>query len=238
MTSPTTVDEGGGIPGHRQTRPSTSAGVGATSLMPITLKGLSFLRSKSAPPTPREGMKIPVALEVDDGDRPVSDDGGGHADKDASGGVTTIPEGDTLGTDAGCAPLSATTLAAPVPVTANSSGGGIPAFEAVLVNRKRHLAGLGGSSGTTNTPATGVAGTSSTASLPAGGGVEGRARPMTSGNGRGTRFKSSPLGGVSGVGVIVAEKVKEDMGDGGNLRDEEDGTRIPDEKDKEGPDKV
>ena len=56
-----------------------------------------------------------------------------------------------------------------------------------------------------------------------------------SGSLKGTRFKSSPLGGGERGGVVVAERVKE-MGDEGRGGGGEEG-RIPDGKDKAGPDK-
>jgi metal transporter CNNM len=51
---------------------------------------------------------------------------------------------------------------------------------------------------------------------------------------KGTRFKSSPLGGFDSHGVVVAEKVKEDIRSQ-NVSQED--VRIPDDKDKVGPDK-
>jgi metal transporter CNNM len=51
---------------------------------------------------------------------------------------------------------------------------------------------------------------------------------------KGTRFKSSPLGGFDTHGVVVAEQVKADIRSQ-NVSQED--VRIPDDKDKVGPDK-
>lgn len=46
-----------------------------------------------------------------------------------------------------------------------------------------------------------------------------------------SKFKSSPLGGGERTGVVVAEKVKQDM------KGQEEDIRIPDEMNRTGPDK-
>jgi metal transporter CNNM len=58
---------------------------------------------------------------------------------------------------------------------------------------------------------------------------------MTTPSVKGTRFKSSPLGGFDKHGVVVAEQVKADIRSQ-NVSQED--VRIPDDKDKVGPDKT
>jgi metal transporter CNNM len=52
---------------------------------------------------------------------------------------------------------------------------------------------------------------------------------------KGTRFKSSPLGGFDRHGVVVAEQVKADIRSQDVSQED---VRIPDDKDKVGPDKM
>jgi metal transporter CNNM len=149
---------------------------------------------------------------------------------------------------AGLNPLG---LAASVPhVGANVSRSVSPApsLEAILLDRKRRLgAAASAPSGTLGTPATSTAAVNvpSVTVIGPGGVPPGAARNVPAAV-KGTRFKSSPLGGGERIGVVVAEQVKEKMGAGGGELDVSDietalGTeegRIADEKDKEGPDKL
>lgn len=107
-----------------------------------------------------------------------------------------------------------TRLATNVPSSQSRSGSPAPPLEAVLFERKRrlHAGGTGpspsGTSPSTPTPqgvintgllSSAVASLSQSApSAPASGGV---------GGSKGTKFKSSPLGGVERSGVVVAEQV-------------------------------
>jgi hypothetical protein len=155
----------------------------------MTFKGLSFLRSRSAPPTPWEERKMLIGVA---------------GDGDVAG--ENVPR---ISGEQGIVVSDATSVAAPVPVVA--SGPSAQALEALLLERKRR---------------------SSTTSLNLGGGV----RPM-SGSGRGMRFKSSPLAlaGKAKEGVVESFGAEEEEKE---EEEEEDGIRIPEEKDKEGPDKV
>jgi len=123
--------------------------------------------------------------------------------------------------------LAAPVSGVPGSVAASRSVSPAPSLEAILLDRKRRLAAAGGQS----SPPSAIV----TASLP-GPAVEIRpALPRVTTSGvKGTRFKSSPLGGFDRHGVVVAEKVKE------NIRSQnvsEEDVRIPDDKDKVGPDK-
>jgi len=113
-------------------------------------------------------------------------------------------------------------LVAPIP--RNTS------LEVILLDRKRRLTVA------SSTP-------NSTASLPLAPpplsgaiGATADAHQRTSGLAiaKGTRFKSSPLGGGDRSGVVVAEKVKEEMGVGRTKQQLNVEHRIPDPKEKEG----
>jgi len=224
-------------------------------LKPIALKGLSFLtnRSRSAPPTPRDKKlnlsvptspprstsppiaestsaqlaPLPVALEdtaenngqvppvflekaIDIPPPPIiildSHEIAGNDTKAKSSGVA--------------APASAM----PGSVTVSRSVSPAPSLKAILLDRKRRLAAAG-----SQTPPT-----IPSSSL----GPPLEIRPpnarVTTPNIKGTRFKSSPLGGFDRHGVVVAEQVKADI-QSQNIGQED--VRIPDDKDKVGPDK-
>jgi metal transporter CNNM len=100
-----------------------------------------------------------------------------------------------------------------------------PSLEAILLDRKRRLAAASGHS----TPP--IVPTLSPGPIP-------EIRPpnprMATTGVKGTRFKSSPLGGFDKHGVIIAEKVKEEIR---NQNVSQDDVRIPDDNNKAGLDK-
>jgi metal transporter CNNM len=100
-----------------------------------------------------------------------------------------------------------------------------PSLEAILLDRKRRIVASGSQSSTVPVSSQSF-GQNFEMWVPS--------PRIASPSIKGARFKSSPLGGGERSGVVVAEKVKE------NLRSQNDSqqeVRIPDDKDKAGPDK-
>lgn len=105
-----------------------------------------------------------------------------------------------------------------------------PSLEAVLLDRKRRLAAGAGPSSSAPPPLP--------AQKPSGAAAPEQQRPPTApraGSNIKGRFKSSPLGGGERSGVVVAEKVKEDLRSLGIAVPED--VPLPDDMDKAGPDK-
>ncbi|KAJ6520542.1 hypothetical protein C8R45DRAFT_955523 [Mycena sanguinolenta] len=243
-------------------------------LKPLSLKGLNFLRSRSAPPTPREpNAPTPIVAEN-------SSQAGGDG-SDAVTNVLTQPipavivERNTPSPTPSLTPTvpdepapptpvelkkpapvhpNPLGLAAPVPHVGNLSRSASPApsLEAILLDRKRRLGAAATAPGTIGSPAPmSTASVNVNANVPSvaitpagvlGAGAAARVVPTPF---KGTRFKSSPLWGGERAGVVIAEQVKEQMGGGGEFEVSDQETmlgveegRIPDEKDKEGPDKL
>ncbi|KAJ6541667.1 hypothetical protein B0H19DRAFT_1174110 [Mycena capillaripes] len=248
-------------------------------LKPLSLKGLNFLRSRSAPPTPREPNANATLPAV--GDRATESPAVLDHTPAAADGASpdTVPivviERNTPSPTPSLTPTvpdEQPDVKKPVPISANpiglavslphvGAGAGIgnvsrsvspaPSLEAILLERKRRLgAATTAPPGAVSSPAMSTA--SVNLSVPAGaaGGPAGvgaaRSVPASVGV-KGTRFKSSPLGGGERMGVVVAEQVKEQMGvgDGGGGLEVSDPDptggneegRIAGDKDKEGPDK-
>lgn len=266
-------------------KPPAAEGSGVTRttpvLKPIALKGLNFLRSRSAPPTPRDITDtIPPNLTGDHGRIPTPtttainransqlaiDDPTLKIEQDTEWDNTlpaVVLEQYTPSSD--LPPVTSSeddssevkktspspTFSVPVAhvVVPSRSASPAPSLEAILFDRKRRLAAG------TQAPGTPVGSVvmpvASTASLTVPpvtvpGVIGAIAVPRTGpGSVKGTRFKSSPLGGGDRAGV-VAEKVKENMigasVSGGKVGDVEnkpagaEEVRIPEEKDKESPD--
>lgn len=249
-------------------------------LMPIALKGLSFLnsRSRSAPPTPRDQqpsasipgtatdgtttpsspprttsppiiaesnslqssmMLTPLTPAIEDEEREAVQ---------SPSMPTVIPEAiidslppipledaaastvDNAAKKSKSLPTGAvpTTSIVPGSVAASRSGSPAPPLEAILLDRKRRLVAAGGIQI--------VPPPSIVLPVPASGGpVPANSRVSTPISVKGQRFKSSPLGGGERTGVVVAEKLKENLvlSHTGSQED----VRIPDDKDKAGPDK-
>jgi metal transporter CNNM len=273
-------------------------------LKPLALKGLGFLRSRSAPPTPRDvkDPSIPLPppdnashanLNADRTSRSASRDRGGRdQDEDTYAETATVIITDTedvtakapevptiivdsyqlpapppppalkanvtdtqldLGTIKGPKQLPAQTMSlgqipagAPNPQIALVSAQGIsrsgspaPSLEAVLLDRKRRLAGAGTGGTFGSTPSLGVM-----QAVPIGREASSRAASV-----KGARFKSSPLGGGDATGVVIADLLKESVGEAPSrdeMLTEGEGASaggdpyeswIPSGKDKEAPDK-
>ncbi|KAJ7157300.1 hypothetical protein C8R46DRAFT_1355653 [Mycena filopes] len=264
-------------------------------LKPLSLKGLNFLRSRSAPPTPREpsltlasAVNATTATGAAESPAVMS-----HATEDAQGQgaiPTVIVERNTPSPTPSLTPTvpdepapvldvkkptpstvmnpSPLGLAASLPhivASISRSASPAPSLEAILLDRKRRLgaaatAPSGAISGSiiatgnanANTSAAVMSTTSVNAPSIASGGVPGAsasAARIVPAAVKGTRFKSSPLGGKERTGVVVAEQVKKEQigavgGAGGELEVSDPETmlgaeegRIAGEKDKEGPDK-
>ncbi|KAJ7292632.1 hypothetical protein C8J57DRAFT_1266576 [Mycena rebaudengoi] len=240
-------------------------------LKPLALKGLNFLRSRSAPPTPRDpNVTIPAVTAGNSGraaESPAALNDPEPAGTASTAAVSSIPvathtipsiivERDTPSPKPSLTPtvpdepsplaldpkkpaqVNPLGLAASVPHIGNVSRSVSPApsLEAVLLDRKRRL-------GAAATAPSGVGGTPATSSTSVVSGpvpTGGSPRVVVPGVAKGTRFKSSPLGGGERIGVVVAEQIKEQMGaDVGESETKFGGEveRITGQKDKEGPDK-
>jgi metal transporter CNNM len=110
---------------------------------------------------------------------------------------------------------------------ASPSSSPVPALEAILLDRKRRLAAAsGGGSGSTAGGVRPSSSSSTVASMSVSHSKEGVV-PALPGSpksvhgalAKGTRFKSSPLGGADRAGVVVAEQIKaaSDLKEGGEL---------------------
>ncbi|KAJ7747204.1 hypothetical protein B0H14DRAFT_2984906 [Mycena olivaceomarginata] len=195
-------------------------------LKPLSLKGLNFLRSRSAPPTPREpGAILPAAIAERAAESPAAIN---HAADGSDAPTQPLPVKPAPGH---APPLG---LAASLGNVSRSVSPA-PSLEAILLERKRRLGAAGTAPGTIGSPAMSTASVNvPSVVVGAGGGPAGSAARLVPVTVKGARFKSSPLGGGERIGVVVAEQVKEQMEGGGELEE----GRIPGERDKEGPDKL
>ncbi|KAG6330079.1 hypothetical protein ID866_9011 [Astraeus odoratus] len=191
------------------------------ALRPLTLKGLGFLRSRSAPPSPRDKSRnLSAAFRSRKDtlttvlDRENEVQGSPPSTVPESADVPHTPKAedkdegtprlaaDVLLSDSNRVPSSLgkkanSNTALPAHVAASSttsrSGSPAPAFEAFLLDRKRRLTASGkeiNSKGVSRPPLSRVV------------------TPSIKGS---SKFKSSPLGGGERAGIVVAEKIKEDM---------------------------
>lgn len=217
--------------------PSIAKTAALANLKSLNFKGLSFARSRSAPPTPRKVNKelaadTPSAPTPDDGDQPESvprspleeSSADAYDDKEllAENPVDVMytghtPERTVNWSNSVSTTVSVPPIRAPVPVPATASP---PAY---------------------NLAAAAVSRSSSPASSPS---LEQailveRKRRATSGTvtaPKGARYKSSPLTGDRS-GVVVAERVKRRMDPSESEEVDFGNVRIPDQKEKSGPDK-
>ncbi|KAF7302424.1 CNNM transmembrane domain-containing protein [Mycena chlorophos] len=251
------------------------------TLKPLSLKGLNFLRSRSAPPTPREVTPGLNALTTGAAESPAvlssiaaSDSMSTDADVSASSEVPStatavstsaqmmgvlpevIIERDTPSPTPSMTPTVPDEpipnptpevrihIHKPVPVhpgvssaVASRSASPAPSLEAILLDRKAQRRLGAAATAPSGSIASSVVSTPGAVLTPGGTGlVRLTGAPSVP---KGTMFKSSPLGGGERVGVVVAEKVKGAAGEGDRIADKgkDEGDRIPNEKDKEGPDK-
>ncbi|CAK5266051.1 unnamed protein product [Mycena citricolor] len=191
----------------------------------LSLKGLNFLRSRSAPPTPRDTVapnlplhaagSLAIKEHLSSEDLTAPGGGGGPVvvvvGRDSSPSPTpTMPE------EAEDAAVKKNVLNG---ISRSASASPVPSM-AILLERKRRLG--------TGTPA-GTPGGGIVSPIP----VPALIAPKVSRLG----FKSSPLGGGErAAGLVVAEQVKEQSANS-DLNAGIDAEQIPNEKDKEGPDK-
>ncbi|KAJ7842260.1 hypothetical protein B0H14DRAFT_2781425 [Mycena olivaceomarginata] len=233
-------------------------------LKPLSLKGLNFLRSRSAPPTPREpGAILPAAIAERAAESPAAIN---HAADGSDAPTQPLPvviiERNTPSPTPSLTPTVPDDPVADVkkpapghapPLGLAASLGNVsrsvspaPSLEAILLERKRRLGAAGTAPGTIGSPAMSTASVNvPSVVVGAGGGPAGSAARLVPVTVKGARFKSSPLGGGERIGVVVAEQVKEQMEGGGELEVSDPETmlgveegRIPGERDKEGPDKL
>lgn len=237
-------------------------------LRPMTLKGLGFLRSRSAPPIPRDeesetspaprtssdasNQDIPSAMNARTVDiprarsaiampRPIRSPPPvimgqyGNPSEPTSGpvrGAEKTPKPLPVLADGGDGSGSAPHFT-PIPIPMSRSASPAPSLEAILLGRKGKLIGTSNPGYPSATPVPVNSTTSSVGSsvslVSPQVGITSAIRPASV---KGTRFKSSPLGGGERAGIVVAEKVKEGMSGGANNVDE--GGR---RRDKEGPGK-
>ncbi|KAL1745106.1 hypothetical protein HDZ31DRAFT_82171 [Schizophyllum fasciatum] len=180
-----------------------------TALKPLALKGLSFLRSRSAPPSPKD--ERPPALDCSKSgqerekgapERPVSVAVGAVEETPAPSPRPSV----RIEPPAPSPPHAHPNPHQPAHVVGPTRGASpAPSLEAYLVERKRRGGQAAGA---------------------AAGAPVARGPSMSA---KGTMFKSSPLGGAGGADASAPpEKAAKAGGEE---------VRIPDERDKEGPDK-
>lgn len=205
------------IPSPRIAKSTTDSPV----LRPLALKGLGFLRSKSAPPSPRDKNRpsssasrfrkdtLTTVLDREQ-DTQISSTVG----RDQAGDVTSEATKVEDNSDKTTPPPSDLThetpplrkkvpsgIFSPVPNTVGTATSRptspVAPFEAFLSNRKRRL----------------NATSKDTGGPPRGEGRPSAIRAGTPSGKSGNKFKSSPLGGGEPAGIVVAEKIKQDMKD-------------------------
>ncbi|THU82607.1 DUF21-domain-containing protein [Dendrothele bispora CBS 962.96] len=232
------------------------------ALRPLSLKGLNFLRSRSAPPSPRDITApaedaIPGTMNIKTTSR------GGPPSiiieqyTPTSTPSVLPPEESSLrnvelkAPTPIVAPIPKVTIVQPVPTAKLSNGAASsrstspsPSLEAILLDRKRRVV-TGGSGGSPSVVASAPGSVSNLLVHP--GNVPPSVPGGRVGAPKGTRFKSSPLVGERG-GVVVAEQIKQSFvpngpgdssgGDNAIVMQDEADERISREKQKEGPDKV
>lgn len=232
--------------------PSNPLPVKPTSSKPLAIKGLGFLRSRSAPPSPRDSTeqpKVRLSETVDDSALDDYDHSSAHPlahiemthkrgrqpsvimeQHSSSSSIDSNPPSYNLppvlpalrSEDGSVKPnlvskpiphitIQSPPIVAPIPTALQHISPGprsaspAPSLEAILLDRKRRLAGAA-------TPPVTV-GSSASNIVPAHK-PEGIVTPVPIAMNRsitstkGARFKSSPLGGVDRTGVVVAELVK------------------------------
>ncbi|KII90342.1 hypothetical protein PLICRDRAFT_38844 [Plicaturopsis crispa FD-325 SS-3] len=211
VTPPGDASATGARPTTAGGKPTASKSLATTPVLrPIAIKGFSFLRSRSAPPTPRDVADPPAPAAVPVPPSLLMTPAAPEAPAVVVEDSAVPPPGDAAPVKVKSIPVGG--LSTP------RSASPAPSLEAILLERKRRGAAA-------------VPGAVSATSL---------APPRAPGAPKG-RFKSSPLGGEWN-GVVVAEQVKEDLArgedaekEGAGMEGKEEG-RIPDVKDKEGPD--
>lgn len=226
-------------------------------LRPLNTRGLNFLRSTSAPPSPRvrgtpsqvpqpNTLVEPSAItptasatilgspETTITATPDQPKAKGEMSKESgavSASENTSDPGILLSTPMRKRPISSSDTHTPLitfmspPASRTTSPA--PSLEAILLDRKRRLAAAtayGKAAGSTTAPSTSGTSDNRDARVPV------LRTPVISPKGT-NKFKSSPLGGGEQTGVVIAERVKQD------IKDQTEDIRIPDEMVKTGPDK-
>ena len=223
------------------------------ALRPLNTRGLNFLRSTSAPPSPRNRSKalsmFSTPSQAPQSNTPVGSGAATSRNVSGSPEITMTTTTDELKAKESGVVLASGNVAdlgmpRPTPMKklpVSSSGTGSPlvgsttpasrpaspasSLEAILLDRKRRLAAAAGKdTGSMTVPS--ISGTSDNYDAR----VAALRAPAMSPKGT-SKFKSSPLGGGDQTGVVIAEKVKQD------IKDQAEDIRIPDEMDKAGPDK-
>lgn len=190
-------------------------------LRPLTVKGLGFFRSKSAPPSPRDKSRAPSVVSrfrkdtlTTVLDREPETQGFSTAGQEEKCVTSKATRPDDKGDRTILLPTSdfaapetpplrkkvRSGILSPVPNTVSTrSTLPAPAFEAFLLDRKRRLNATGKDAAFMSSPSKG----------------EGRPSVVRAGtpSGKSNKFKSSPLGGGEPTGIVIAEKIKQDMKD-------------------------
>jgi metal transporter CNNM len=198
--------------------------------MPTALRGFNFLRSRSAPPVPREEGN-PLVEAHSPGPiphKPHSSSGIARTQSSSNVEVPRFSEDSIIQAptivvqrDAlpDITPLSETTplslptgvgtdvKSTPLPLSAVSSSSRTilptPPLEAVLLERKRHLIGTASLSGSSSAVVSTVS--PGTSTVPAAQGTV----TARSAHAKGSRFKSSPLGAGKSASIVAVENVVE-----------------------------
>jgi hypothetical protein len=257
-------------------RPATSTTMNST-FKPMALKGLDFLRSRSAPPRPREPITTTSVTpnlhgEAELGNIIVSEQGGGDGESPKLSASPPIPAvdaqaeleinrtrssplsspgklsrsnvnmgdknaspGSDVAGNAITVPNTDSVVSTPIFFTPISRAvSPTPSLEAILLDRKRRLNASAASSASSTIGA--VGGSGSFPLSPSN--VDSRPRVIVGTGAKGTRFKSSPLGGKERAGMRTGDGIwvngawcteEEGVEVGNEVR------RMPDGKDKEEP---
>ncbi|KAF8556699.1 DUF21-domain-containing protein [Imleria badia] len=228
-------------------------------LLPITTRGLGFLRSTSAPPSPHNRSRAPSVFSMptreaqpNTAERPstanptattvespeitipvASDEPKVKGESTTEPRIVAVSENISSPSLPRPAPLkkfpvssssTASPLVSSISPAAPRSASPVPSLEAILLDRKRRLvAAAAAGKDTSPMAAPSVPGTSENydARVPVL-----RAPAISKGT---SKFKSSPLGGGERTGVVIAEKVRQD------IKGHDEDIRIPGGMDKTAP---
>ncbi|KAH7886734.1 hypothetical protein F5I97DRAFT_1966859 [Phlebopus sp. FC_14] len=217
-------------------------------MRPLAIRGLSFLRSKSAPPSPREDGKASSVLSPSrkgTSTSPKEDITEGTPSsivRDLQAMVTIDEPKDILekDQDAASPPVDPTPIHTPCETPlkkravssvglasalhgstsypTSRSGSPAPSLEAILLDRKRRMAAAAAAGKDANSVNTVVSTVERTPVM----------RITTPSIKGASKFKSSPLGGGERTGIIIAEKVRQET-------KAQEGESVLDNADKKGP---
>ncbi|KAL4071951.1 hypothetical protein V8B97DRAFT_1941719 [Scleroderma yunnanense] len=207
---------------------TAKSSTGTPVLRPLALKGLGFLRSRSAPPSPRDDNRtssavshsrkdtLTTVLDLEPETRSSSSTAGQERKVDIAPETPRVKDkierATRPPTPRETPPLRKKVpsgILTPIPntvsTTTSRTASPVPPFEAFLLDRKRRLtAAVKDAGAPAGSPKGEVRPSVPRAATPSGKGVN--------------MFKSSPLGGGEPTGIVIAERIKRDMKDREEVR--------------------